>query len=418
MNSLIPPKLGRYEIIDEIEKKWRSVVYLARDPLIGRLVVLKTFHFVLDDEIVLFLREAQAAGTLNHPNIVSVYDVVEDSGDGLAFIAMEYVRGTTLKMLLQSDQPMSLLLIVDIVAQVAEALDYAHAYRVIHRNVKPANILITTNNQVKLTGFGIARIDTSNVTHMGQSLGTPYYMAPEDIRGKEIDHRADLFALGVVLYEMLTRHKPFEGENLMIVSHRIVYDHFTPPEEYTQDLPLGIERVLDRALEKDPNRRYLRGKDMVNDLRLSVAAVSDMVEFDVFICHASEDKADFVELLARRLTERNLRVWYDSFRLKLGDSLRVAIDKGLSKSRFGLVVLSPSFYRKDWPKRELEGLLALERGGRKVILPLWHGVTHEDVVRFSPMLADRVALTSTLPIERLVDKIMDVIRDSEGETLG
>src|SRR5688572_2783105 len=274
MLPMTPPKLGRYEIVDEIGKGAMGVVYLARDPLIGRLVALKTFRIgysIRDQELeqfrIRFMREAQSAGILSHPNIVTIHDVVEQTEEGLAFIAMEYVRGTTLKALLQSDQPMSLAFIADLVSQIAEALDYAHAHRVIHRDVKPANILITADNKVKITDFGIARLDTSNLTQEGQLLGTPNYMAPEQIQGKEIDHRADLFALGVVLYEMLTRHKPFQGENLTVVSHRIVYDHFTPPKDYAKELPPGIERVLDRALEKDPARRYQRAKDMADDLR-------------------------------------------------------------------------------------------------------------------------------------------------------
>ena len=279
---MTPPKLGRYEIVDEIGKGAMGVVYLARDPLIGRLVALKTFRIgysVRDQELeqfrVRFMREAQSAGILSHPNIVTIHDVVEQTEEGLAFIAMEYVRGTTLKALLQSDQPMSLQFIVDLVAQIADALDYAHAHRVIHRDVKPANILITADNKVKITDFGIARLDTSNLTQEGQLLGTPNYMAPEQIQGKEIDHRADLFALGVVLYEMLTRHKPFQGENLTVVSHRIVYDHFTPPKEYAKDLPPGVEQVLDRALDKDPARRYQRAKDMADDLRRMLSATRD-----------------------------------------------------------------------------------------------------------------------------------------------
>ena len=193
--------------------------------------------------------------------------MVEQSDDGLAFIAMEYVRGTNLKVLLQGDQPLTLPFIVEVIAQVADALDYAHSHRVVHRDVKPANILITADNRVKITDFGIARLDTSNLTQEGQLLGTPNYMAPEQIQGKEVDHRADLFALGVVLYEMLTRHKPFQGENLTVVSHRIVYDHFTPPKDYVQNLPPGLEAILARALEKDPARRYQRAKEMVDDLR-------------------------------------------------------------------------------------------------------------------------------------------------------
>ena len=157
---------------------------------------------------------------------------------------------------------------------MGDALDYAHANRVVHRDVKPANILITAESRVKITDFGIARLDSSNLTQEGQLLGTPNYMAPEQIQGKEVDHRADLFSLGVVLYEMLTRHKPFQGENLTVVSHRIVYDHFTPPREYVRDLPPGVDRILGRALEKDPAKRYQRAKEMVDDLRRVVEATA------------------------------------------------------------------------------------------------------------------------------------------------
>jgi serine/threonine protein kinase len=282
MLPLTPTKLGRYEIVDEIGKGAMGVVYLARDPLIGRLVALKTFrsgYSVRDQELeqfrARFIREAQSAGILSHPNIVTIHDVVEESEDGGAFIAMEYVRGTNLKALLQGDQPLSLPFVVDVIAQVADALDYAHSRGVIHRDVKPANILITADNRVKITDFGIARIiDASNLTQEGQLLGTPNYMAPEQIQGKEVDHRADHFALGVVLYEMLTRHKPFQGENLTVVSHRIVYDHFTPPREYMREMPLGIEPILDKALDKDPLRRYQRAKEMVDDLRRVAGALA------------------------------------------------------------------------------------------------------------------------------------------------
>ncbi|HSK79085.1 MAG TPA: protein kinase [Thermoanaerobaculia bacterium] len=278
MLPLTPTKLGRYEIVDEIGKGAMGVVYLARDPLIGRLVALKTFRIgysVKDQELeqfrIRFLREAQSAGILTHPNIVTIHDVVEQSEEGLAFIAMEYVRGTNLKQILQGDQPLTLQFIVDVVAQVGEALDYAHSNRVIHRDVKPANLLITGDNRVKITDFGIARIDTSNLTQEGQLLGTPNYMAPEQIQGREVDWRADLFSLGVVLYEMLTRHKPFQGENLTVVSHRIVYDPFTPPRDYIRDLPPGVEKILTRALEKDPARRYQRARDLMEDLRRLLA---------------------------------------------------------------------------------------------------------------------------------------------------
>ncbi len=281
MLPLTPTKLGRYEIVDEIGKGAMGIVYLARDPLIGRLVALKTFRIgysVKDQEMeqfrIRFMREAQSAGILAHPNIVTIHDVVEASDEGLAFIAMEYVRGTNLKLMLQGDQPMTFPAVLDVISQVGEALDYAHANRVVHRDVKPANILINQEGRVKITDFGIARLDSSNLTQEGQLLGTPNYMAPEQIQGREVDHRADLFSLGVVLYEMLTRHKPFQGENLTVVSHRIVYDQFTPLREYARDLPPGVDRILNRALEKDPGRRYQRAREMMDDLRQIAGAAT------------------------------------------------------------------------------------------------------------------------------------------------
>jgi len=280
MLPLSPSKLGRYEIVDEIGKGAMGVVYLARDPLIGRLVALKTFRISysikdaeLDQFRARFIREAQSAGILSHPNIVTIHDVVERGEEGLAFIAMEYVRGTNLKSVLQEPQRPTLTFACEILTQIADGLDYAHSCKVIHRDIKPANILITADNRAKITDFGIARLDTSNLTQEGQLLGTPNYMSPEQILGRDVDHRADIFSLGVVLYEMVTRHKPFQGENLTVVSHRIVYDHFTPPRQYADDLPPGTEQILAKALEKEPGRRYQRARDMADDLRRVLGSV-------------------------------------------------------------------------------------------------------------------------------------------------
>jgi tRNA A-37 threonylcarbamoyl transferase component Bud32 len=279
MTTPSPNKLGRYEVVEEIGKGAMGVVYLAKDPLIGRLVALKTFRvgYAAQDEEMQqfrerFIREAQSAGILSHPNIVTIHDVVVASEEGVTFIAMEYVRGTNLKELLQGAAPLETEFAVDIGAQVADALDFAHTKGVVHRDVKPANILITADRRVKIADFGIARLNTSNLTFDGQLLGTPNYMAPEQIQGKEVDHRADIFSLGVVLYEMLTRKKPFSGENMTVVTHRIVHEPFTPPEELVPDLPEGLRAVLRRALEKDPERRFARASQMAEDLRRSVTA--------------------------------------------------------------------------------------------------------------------------------------------------
>ncbi len=273
-----PNQLGRYEIREELGKGAMGIVYLARDPLIGRLVALKTFRlgFSVGDRDLeqfraRFIREAQSAGILSHPGIVTVHDVVERSEEGLAFIAMEYVRGTNLKMLLQGDAPLELAFVADVISQIAAALDYAHAHGVIHRDVKPANVILAGDGKVKLTDFGIARLDSSNLTQEGQMLGTPNYMAPEQVMGKEVDHRADLFSLGVVLYEMLTGHKPFAGDNLTQVSHRIVYEPFTPPEKFVRDLPPALRTVLVKALEKNPDGRYATAGELARDLTAAVA---------------------------------------------------------------------------------------------------------------------------------------------------
>jgi serine/threonine protein kinase len=278
MPPSFPQQLGRYEIREELGKGAMGIVYLARDPLIGRLVALKTFRlgFSVGDRDIeqfraRFIREAQSAGILSHPGIVTVHDVVERSEEGLAFIAMEYVRGTNLKLLLQGDVPLDLAFVSDVISQIAAALDYAHAHGVIHRDVKPANVILTGDGKVKLTDFGIARLDSSNLTQEGQMLGTPNYMAPEQVMGKEVDHRADLFSLGVVLYEMLTGHKPFAGENLTQVSHRIVYEPFTPPEKFVRDLPPALRSVLVKALEKSPDERYSTASEMARDLASAVS---------------------------------------------------------------------------------------------------------------------------------------------------
>lgn len=274
MRAGTPSKLGRYEVLEELGKGSMGVVYLAKDPLIGRLVALKTFHVshgLGDSEIqqfhARFLREAQSCGILSHPNIVTIHDIVVPAEPGDVFMAMEYVRGSNLKQLLQRAGRPEIEFTSRVVCQVADALDYAHSKGVVHRDVKPANILLTAENEVKITDFGIALLNTSNLTQDGQMLGTPNYMAPEQIRGVEVDHRADIFSLGVVLYEMLTRRKPFPGDNLTVVTYRIVNEAFEPPEKYIGQLHPGLREVLDRALAKNPDDRFSTASEMAAELR-------------------------------------------------------------------------------------------------------------------------------------------------------
>jgi len=269
-------KLGRYEIVRELGKGAMGIVYLAKDPLIGRLVALKTIRpsAHADDEDTRefqqrFTREAQAAGILNHPSIVTVHDIGQDEPSGMSFIAMEYVEGQNLKEVLAQGRPLSFEQAADVCAQVAEGLDFAHAKGIVHRDVKPANIILLEGNRAKITDFGIAKITSgvANLTTTGQFLGTPNYMAPEQIKGTPVDGRSDIFSLGICLYECLTHRKPFGGDSLTSISYKIVHEPFPPLHEINPTIPEGFADVVQHCLEKDPAKRYQRGKDMANALR-------------------------------------------------------------------------------------------------------------------------------------------------------
>jgi serine/threonine-protein kinase len=262
-------KLGRYEVLSELGKGAMGIVYLARDPVIGRMVAIKTIRAssMGDDDSESrefrerFVREAQTAGILSHPNIVTIHDIGEDPDTKISFIAMEYIEGKTLKGLLMEKAPFTWDETADMIGQVAEAMDYAHRKGIIHRDIKPANIIVTADQRVKITDFGIAKIASSNLTTTGQFLGTPNYMSPEQVSGSPVDGRSDIFSLGVVLYELLTRRKPFSGENLTAISYKIVHEDFTPPAEMSSDVPPEFNPIVARAMAKDPWNRYQRGKD-------------------------------------------------------------------------------------------------------------------------------------------------------------
>src|SRR5258705_1017443 len=253
-----------------------GIVYLAKDPLIGRLVALKTIRpsAHADDEDTRefqqrFVREAQAAGILNHPSIVTVHDIGQDEPSGMSFIAMEYVEGQNLKEVLAQGRPLSFEQAGDIVSQVAEALDFAHAKGIVHRDVKPANIILIEGNRAKITDFGIAKIASggANLTSTGQFLGTPNYMAPEQIKGAPVDGRTDIFSLGICLYECLTRRKPFGGDSLTSISYKIVHEPFPPLHDINPQIPDGYADVVGTCLAKDPTKRYQRAKDLATALR-------------------------------------------------------------------------------------------------------------------------------------------------------
>jgi serine/threonine-protein kinase len=280
-------RLGRYEILSELGKGAMGVVYLAKDPSIGRLVAIKTIRSSSPGEDdsesrefrQRFTREAQTAGILSHPNIVTIYDVGEDTESRVSYIAMEYIEGKTLKSMIAEKANFGSDQVADIIAQVAEALDYAHRKGIVHRDIKPANIILTTDGKVKITDFGIAKIASSNLTTTGQFLGTPNYMSPEQVTGAPIDGRSDIFSLGVVLYELLAKRKPFSGENLTTISYKIVHETFTPLADISKDVPEEFDNILGKALAKDPWNRFQRGKDMALSLYQTKARFEERAIF-------------------------------------------------------------------------------------------------------------------------------------------
>ena len=266
-------QFGRYIIVSELGRGAMGAVHRAVDPLIERDVAIKTLLPNLPPEIMgevreRFLREARSAGRLNHPNIVTVYDVGEQ--DGIAYIAMELLEGRSLQEILRQPARLPLATIAELVAQVADGLDLAQRFKITHRDVKPANIMVSADWRAKLTDFGVAHVASSSMTQTGSALGSPKYMSPEAVTGMPVDPRSDIFSLGVVLYEMLVRRTPFEraGDNTVFaVMHRIAGEAHPAVTQIDGQIPAAFNTILDKALAKSPDKRYQRAGDMANDLR-------------------------------------------------------------------------------------------------------------------------------------------------------
>ncbi len=268
---MAPDTIGRYEIVEVLGRGASGVVYLARDPVIDRRVALKTLRLDLDTDLAdefrqRFLREARAAGRLNHPGIVTVHDVGEDAASGLLWIAMEHVEGRDLKQILASGQRFRHSEAARIAADVATALDYAHAMGVVHRDIKPANIILTRDGSPKITDFGVARLESSNLTVEGQFIGTPNFMSPEQVTAGPVDGRSDLFSLGVVLFTMLTGRRPFVGDTMHEVTRRIVEQPCPIPSTIAPELPPAFNPILLKCLHKDPAARFRTGGELAEVL--------------------------------------------------------------------------------------------------------------------------------------------------------
>jgi len=269
-NTATKPTLGRYEILKELGRGAMGTVYLGKDPTINRDVAIKTLQYEEIDESELeevktrFFREAEAAGKLSHPNIVAIYDAGEEHD--MAYIAMELLVGEDLSGYCLKRNLLPVKQVLKIGSSIANALDYAHSHGVVHRDIKPANIMLLEDKQVKVADFGIARVMASSKTKTGIVFGTPSYMSPEQIAGKKVDGRSDLFSLGVVLYELFTGEKPFKGDNITALMYAITNTSCTPLSELSPNIPSCCADIVDKLLKKSVTKRLNAASKVVNKI--------------------------------------------------------------------------------------------------------------------------------------------------------
>src|SRR5437868_6965306 len=268
---------GRYRIQRKLGAGGMADVYLAEDQELGRRVAIKILdarHANDAQFIERFRREAKNAAALNHPNIVSIYD--RGNAEDTYYIAMEYLDGRTLKELVVGRGPAPITVSVEYARQVLSALRFAHRHGIVHRDIKPHNVLVDREGRVKVTDFGIARAGTSQMTEAGSIVGTAQYLSPEQARGTEVDQRSDLYSLGIVLYELLTGQTPFDGDTPVEIAMKHLSATPRPPSQIRRDVPRDLDMVVMRALAKDPAARYQTADEMEADLErvLRGAAVS------------------------------------------------------------------------------------------------------------------------------------------------
>ena len=265
-------KIGKYDIQSILGKGAMGIVYRALDPDINRKVAIKTIRFDLaseetDNEEIMqrFMREAQAAGKLTHPNIITIFDVGRE--EDLTYIVMQFIEGPSLQRLIAQGEKFSVQDVTKLMESVCGALDYAHQHGIIHRDIKPGNILLDNNKRPYICDFGVARVDTSTLTQSGTAVGTPSYMSPEQVMGKKVDKRSDIFSIGCILYEILTGRRPFEAESITTVIYKIINEEPPALSELKKGLPAGFGKIVGKALAKDANNRYQNCNQLAEDLR-------------------------------------------------------------------------------------------------------------------------------------------------------
>lgn len=279
-------KIGKYTILGILGKGGMGIVYKALDPDIEREVAIKTIRFDTlvdgtekDEMMTRFIREAKAAGRLSHPNIITIYDVCREKD--VTYIVMQFVEGQSLQGLIDSARAFSPPEIIELMKPLCECLDYAHANGIVHRDIKPGNILIDKSGKPYLADFGVARIETSTLTQSGTTVGTLSYMSPEQVKGQTVDSRSDIFALGVILYELLAGKKPFAGDNLSTIVYKIVNEEPERITDVNKDLPRGYETVIRKALAKNPEDRYQDCREIIAGLENALNVTEATLAYEV-----------------------------------------------------------------------------------------------------------------------------------------
>ena len=303
-------EIGKYKILNVVGEGAMGVVYQAMDSLLNRSVAIKVMSESIARQQDLrsrFLREAQAAGSMQHPNIVSIYDLGEK--DGHLYIAMEFVEGVDLEHIIANREPLALQAKLDIMIDVLAGLAYAHKRGIVHRDIKPANIRITEDGRAKIMDFGVAHLASSTMTATGMVVGTPAYMAPEQVTGAHTTPATDLFAVGAVLYELLTGLKAFAAPTLQSLFFKIVSEPPVSMMALNPGLPEALSRITDRALEKNPSDRYSTALEMANDLtsvraKLSGAPHPGTVSLTATVAHAMAEHQQ-----TRTRTRRIAGIW-------------------------------------------------------------------------------------------------------------
>ncbi|MGH8605863.1 MAG: protein kinase domain-containing protein [Gammaproteobacteria bacterium] len=279
-------RLGPYRIEGVLGEGAMGVVYKAYDPNVDRTVALKTLHKTLPENkreqiLARFKVEARSAGRLIHPKIVAVHGFGEEQG--IPYIVMEYAPGPTLQDCLDKRVRYDLKTVAHIMLQLLDALDFAHRHHIVHRDISSSNIIVMQDGSIKITDFGIARIDTSYLTNIGDVLGTPNYMSPEQWRGEPLDHRTDIFSAGVIFYQLLVGEKPFAAEDKMAVRQRTIGLKPLPPSKLNPQVPVAFDAIVSKAMAKDPRRRYRSAIEFLAAIRSALGTVGNQADDTTFI---------------------------------------------------------------------------------------------------------------------------------------